>query len=174
MTAEIRTSSTGIPKDIIDYIEAQLARKQDKELFAVELKTMRDDTQRINTIANKAVTTAESHTCDQLSNITRMSDDVMEIKNSLSNWKTIKAAGVLSLVAAILAGALFIFDMRSETQLVKNEVKSITADVAQIQDSNTRLERNFADLKVDKTSEFNVILRNLQDINMQLVNKKHN
>jgi len=120
-------------------MRAELEKKIDSKVYEVEIPQLKNSVGK--------------HKCHQEATIAVMSSSmvsiersVQNIEGSLSRWKAFKIGGILSVVLAVISGAVYMVSTNFQTEAVKASVKRIETDV-------TDMRSQIDEIKPDKHAE---------------------
>ena len=152
-------------------LDKRLEKKKDASVIDVELEFLKDSNDKNNSKVDEALSRVGTHNCHRSKSIIDMKDGLNKMQKTLDNWRALKAGSFVAIVIAILSGAWFIFEMKSETVVVKSQVAELKDDVVSIRNGNDRLEKSFQAMKERKDRKYEEILDGLSLISTKIDNR---
>jgi len=125
--------------DMEKRLQAGIDKKRDEAVASLEVTNMRGRLAVVEKISQEAREEArEPHVCLQGEALQEIRLSISSINKTLNSWRTLKLIAIISLMAALLSGALFVFQIRGEQTVLNVKVTSVEDSVAEIKDSTSK------------------------------------
>ena len=161
----VREELRDLEKKFFDVLKI----KKDSRVIDAEVCRLRDVDRTFENKVEKVMNEVRKpHTCFQDENIKDIVSDVKDIKRVLYRKGGWKVGGTISLVIAILAGAMFIFDIRTDTLITKSQVIDMKHDVVSLQEESARLESTVRKQAESHDKKYQRILQSIKAIDSRI------